>query len=197
MGIAMAWAYQWYFTRDEAQHILGISLIVDIFLESARLFIPFLNTWVVRMWGPLMRDAEARKWSGTPYYLAACWISVCIFPKSIALIAILVLAFADPLASLIGILYGDWSVRFSNGKSLIGTLAGIIAGFAISMIYLRSGFLKSPWGLEKELLVAGIAGVAGGGAELLPMEVDDNFAIPLVTGFFIWLFCAVANFSPL
>jgi len=32
-----------------------------------------------------------------------------------------------------------------------------------------------------------MGGLAGGGAELLPLEVDDNFSIPIVSGFVLWL----------
>ena len=36
-------------------------------------------------------------------------------------------------------------------------------------------------------LLSLIGGIAGGTAELLPFEVDDNFSIPVISGFVLWL----------
>jgi dolichol kinase len=37
------------------------------------------------------------------------------------------------------------------------------------------------------LILSLVGGIAGGTAELLPLEVDDNFSIPVVSGFVLWL----------
>jgi dolichol kinase len=158
-------------------------------VETIRLHVPSVNEKVMRMWGPLMRSCEVDRYSGTPYYIASALIAVGIFPKPIAALSIAFLAVGDPVASLFGILYGDRSLRFSNGKSLIGTLAGMVVCGAVAFLFLQ--FMNQTQFLELKvdhlIILSIIGGIAGGGAELLPMEVDDNFVIPIVSGFFVWL----------
>jgi dolichol kinase len=41
--------------------------------------------------------------------------------------------------------------------------------------------------------IALTGGVAGGGAEMIPLEIDDNFSIPLVSGLALWISFLVFN----
>ncbi len=189
MGLFMVGVYMAGLTRSQGVLILGAFLALCLVGETARLRIPAINELVVRFWGPLMRSCEVNSYTGTPYYIASSLIAVGIFPKPIAALSIAFLAVGDPIASLFGILYGDRSVRFSNGKSLIGTAAGMIACAGVAFLFLQ--FMNSTQFMELKfehlLILSVIGGIAGGGAELLPMEVDDNFAIPVVSGFMLWL----------
>lgn len=189
MGLFMVGLYMAGLTRSQGVLILAAFLALNLTVETARLRIPAFNEVFMRLWGPLMRSCEVDRYSGTPYYIASSLIAVGIFPKPIAALAIAFLAVGDPIASLFGILYGDRSLRFSNGKSLIGTLAGMIACGAIAFLFLH--FMNETQFLELKVdhlaILSVIGGIAGGGAELLPMEVDDNFAIPVVSGFVLWL----------
>jgi dolichol kinase len=36
-------------------------------------------------------------------------------------------------------------------------------------------------------LISLAGGVAGGGAEMIPLDIDDNFSIPLVSGLALWM----------
>lgn len=189
MGLFMVGLYMAGLTRSQGVLILGAFLLLCLVVETARLRVPSINEGVMRLWGPLMRSCEVDRYSGTPYYIASALIAVGIFPKPIAALAIAFLAVGDPIASLFGILYGDRSIRFSNGKSLIGTLAGMIACGVVAYIFLHimndTQFMVLKF--DHLLILSIIGGVAGGGAELLPMEVDDNFAIPVISGFVLWL----------
>ena len=189
MGLFMIGLYMAGLTRSQGVLILGLFLAFCLTVETARLRIPAFNELVVRFWGPLMRSCEVNRYTGTPYYIASSLIAIGIFPKPIAALSIAFLAVGDPIASLFGILYGDRSVRFSNGKSLIGTAAGMIACAGVAFLFLQfmneTQFMELK--LEHLLILSLIGGIAGGGAELLPMEVDDNFAIPVVSGFVLWL----------
>lgn len=189
MGLLMVGIYMLGLSRSLSVMLLGAALAFNLAVEMARLRIPSLNEKVIKLWGPLMRSCETNRFSGTPYYIAASIIAIGIFPKPIAVLAIAFLAVGDPLASLFGVLYGDKSIRFSNGKSLIGTSAGVIACALVGLVFLQimnsSGWLNLSQ--NQVLAVAVMGGFAGGGAELLPMEVDDNFAIPVVSGFVLWL----------
>lgn len=189
MGLFMVGLYMAGLTRSQGVLVLGFFLAFNLVVETVRLRVPSFNEGVMRFMGPLMRSCEVDRYSGTPYYISSALIAVGIFPKPIAALAIAFLAVGDPIASLYGILYGDRSLRFSNGKSLIGTLAGMLACGGVAFVFLH--FMNQTQFLELKVdhlaILSIIGGIAGGGAELLPMEVDDNFAIPVISGFVLWL----------
>jgi dolichol kinase len=189
MGLAMMAIYLFIFTRAQALLWLGSAFVFILSSELARLKSPWLNQRVMRFWGPIMRSCEVNRLSGVPFYVGATFISIAIFPKPIAILSVVCLAVGDPMASLFGILYGNKSIRFSNGKSLIGTLAGVLAciGAAATTLFYFQDLGLLLLSRDHFWLISVIAGLAGGSAELLPMEIDDNFAIPVVSGFVLWL----------
>lgn len=183
MGLLIAFLYLSGVSATSGVAILGVLLSLSLAIEVLRLRIPSFNEKVIRFWCPVMRACEAGRVSGIPYYLLSALLAIAIFPKPVAVLGILYLGIGDPIASLVGILYGDRSIRFPNGKSLIGTLAGISACLAVGFVYLKTLGLSD----STTWAIALIGGLAGGVAELLPLETDDNFSIPMVSGFILWL----------
>jgi dolichol kinase len=169
--------------RSTGVVILGTVLGFDLLMETVRLRVPAFNERVMRFMGPFMRSCEVNRLSGVPYYLSAAILAIGIFPKPIAVLSLLYLALGDPMASLFGIMYGDRSIRFSNGKSLIGTAAGVLTCALVTFIFASSSHLSDATVIGVTLIGA----AAGGLAEQLPLEVDDNFSIPIVSGFALWL----------
>lgn len=189
MGLIMMAIYLFIFSHSQALLWLGTAFILILSGELIRLKVPQMNKLMMKFWGPIMRESEIHELSGVPYYIGSTFISIAIFPKPIAILSVVCLAVGDPIASLFGILYGSKSIRFSNGKSLIGTLAGVFACVAAcaGTLYFFETLNVLKISVDHFWLVAVIAGLAGGSAELLPMEIDDNFAIPVVSGFILWL----------
>jgi acyl phosphate:glycerol-3-phosphate acyltransferase len=153
-----------------------------LLMEATRLRIPAWNEKLLRFWGPFMRASEVNRFSTVPHYISAAIIAIGIFPKPVAVLCLLYLACGDPMASLIGILYGHKGPRFKNGKTLIGTAAGVVVCALVTLIYLKT--LEFPD--TTILFLTVIGGLAGGLAELLPFEIDDNFTIPVISGFVMW-----------
>ncbi len=185
MGLLIVFVYL-YSGMSRSQGVLTLSffLAVDLFMETARLSNASFNEKVLKVWGPLMRESEANRMSAIPHYLLASIIAIGVFPKPVAVMSILFLAVGDPMASLFGIIYGKKGPRFAGGKkSLIGTAAGVISCALIALIFMQPMPIS---GWATAALVA-IGGLAGGMAELLPVDVDDNFTIPVVSGFVMWL----------
>lgn|GEM_PF-369677 len=183
MGLMIVGLYLTIVPRPLAILLLGSALGIILAGEVIRLRIPAVNEKLVRMTGAIIRKSEVNRMSGIPFYVGAALFSIAIFPKTIAVLSILFLACGDPIASVFGILYGKYSVRFSNGKSLIGTAAGILTCALVAMVFLKASGLSD----AHVLLLSLLGGVAGGAAEMLPIEVDDNFSIPVVSGFALWI----------
>ncbi len=183
MGLMIVALYLGVVSQSLAVVLLGSALGLILLGETARLRIPALNERLVRASGMIIRQSEVDRMSGTPFYVASALLSIAIFPKTIAALSILFLACGDPIASLFGILYGKYGPRFSNGKSLIGTMAGILTCFTISFAYLRASGLTD----VQVAVLSVLGGISGGAAEMLPIEIDDNFSIPVVSGFVLWM----------
>lgn len=165
--------------------ILGTALGIDLFMETARLRRPALNEAIVRFMGPLMRTCEINRMSGTPFYLLATLLAFGIFPKPVAVLSVLYLAVGDPIASLFGIVYGKRGIQIAPGKSLVGTAAGIVTCMLVTLVFLKVYPVPVSDGAWLGLTVVG--GLAGGMAELAPFDMDDNFTIPMISGFVMWL----------
>jgi len=183
MGLVISFLYMGGVTRSMGVMLLGSVLGVNLLVESARLRSPQLNEKIMRYWGPLMRSCEVNRISGTPYYIGAAILAMVIFPKPIAVLSILYLACGDPLASLVGILYGDRSYRFPNGKSLIGSAAAVAVCTLVTFLFLKASAVPD----SAVFALTFVGGLVGGMAEHLPLEIDDNFTIPMVSGFVLWL----------
>ncbi|NDF15863.1 hypothetical protein EB061_11165 [bacterium] len=183
MGVFMALVYGLGTPQLVCVLFLICGLAFFLVAEYARLMFPRWNAFAIRVMGPLMRKSEVNRVSGTPFYVGSVLLSVAIFTKPIAILSILFLAIGDPVSSLVGITWGDLGPRFSNGKSLIGTVAGMGVCCLITFCYL----VYTGVGAGVAAMIALAGGVAGGGAEMIPLEIDDNFSIPLVSGMALWV----------
>ena len=184
MGLMIAFIYLYSgISCTAAVFLTAFALGFDLLVETARLRIPAFNENVLKIWGPFMRSSEVDKISGVPYYLSATLFTIAIFPKPVAALSILYLACGDPIASLFGILYGKRSRKIAGNKSVVGTMAGVCACILVGFVFLQSLGLPDSTVIAVSLL----GGVAGGTAELMPFDWDDNFTIPVTSGFFLWL----------
>jgi len=182
MGLVIVFCYLSGTSRSTGVLILGSVLGFDLLMESMRLRSPAFNEKMLRFWGPFMRAHEVNRFSTVPHYVSAAIIAVGIFPKPIAVLSLLYLACGDPIASLVGILYGHKGPRFASGKTLIGTAGGVLTCAILTWVYLKS--LEVSDGMV--IVMSIIGGLAGGMAELLPFDIDDNFTIPVISGFVLW-----------
>ena len=160
-GVIMASLYEFWLSREVALLLLTPGFLVFFVAETFRINYPKhpLSILFFRLFARLARSYEVERRSGIVFYLAGVLACVLFFPKPIAVLSILFLAFGDPFASLCGMTWGALGPRFSNGKSLIGSLGGLVACSFITFLYfLRS--LSPSLSLLGAALIGGIAGNA-------------------------------------
>jgi dolichol kinase len=163
-------------STDTMATSLLIIAILAFGLEFWRLRDERINKIVMIVMKPFMRESEKTSVSGMPFYALGVALSLFFFPAKIAILSVLFLIFADPIASLFGILYGRDKI-FPN-KSLQGTMAAFGVCYLVTLIY---GAIHT--GSSMNLLVFSIvAGVIGALSELCSQFVDDNLCIPVVSG---------------
>ena len=117
-------------------HILGVLVIIVSFMNLSRfqslvtlsfftlLFVgfdvlrlqySFLNKIALAVMAPFIREQERNSLAGTTYLLTSSLLVIWLFPKNIALLSLVFLAFADPLACL---LYTSPSPRDQRGSRM-------------------------------------------------------------------------------
>lgn len=170
-------------TQVQIVTFLSALLVFVSTVEFLRLKNPVFNEKVIRLSGPIIRTNEVTKFSGVPYYVASSLIAIAIFPKNVAVLSLLYLVLGDPLASFVGILSKKNSIQLIPGKSFQGTAAGFAVCALSTWFYLRSVGMH---GIDLIRLTL-LGGLAGALAEVLPFDIDDNFTIPMVSGFVLWL----------
>lgn len=165
-----------------AMVVLAIAYLVFIPFDFLRLRYPKLNKFACAVMGPLMRTSEINSTAGTTYLLTGVTLIVMVFPKPIVALSILFLAFADPLASYVGIRYGRDKIL--GNKTIQGFLAAFAICTVLTFIYLWSNEV----GLSRRLVISFLAGFIGALAELIPVaKLDDNLTMPVVSATGLWL----------
>jgi dolichol kinase len=137
---------------------------------------PVLNDFAVHAFKPIMRQSEVKKLAGTTYLVTGVLIVYVIFPRPIVALTLLFLAFADPIASYFGILYGK--DKIFGHKSIQGFMAAFFVCMALTMAYL----LYHNYLADRLVVVSLLAGLVGAFAELIPIgKLDDNLTLPLMS----------------
>jgi glycerol-3-phosphate acyltransferase PlsY len=159
--------------RQNALLVYGFLFLIVIVMDTLRLKIPAINQFIFDHFGSFIRTNEADKLTGTASYVLGIGISYALYRSDVATTAICFLVFGDVAATTVGERYGK--TKIAGKKSLEGTLAFITAAAA-------SGYLLQVAGihLPSGLVMAGAAVAAA--TELIPLPVNDNLAIPLVSG---------------
>lgn len=119
-----------------------------------------------------IRGSEKRRFLHAPVaLLLGAALSLLIFPLAIASAVILIEAFADTAATLIGKAFGRHRIPYNVNKSIEGSCGALIVGFLCAYIFLP--FTPA--------LAAGIVATV---IESLPLKhiIDDNLTVPLGTG---------------
>ena len=148
--------------------LAGSALVV----EAARLKLPSLNKVLLVRFKALLKEGEGWNITGATYFALSALAAFVLFDESIAIAVLLFLSLGDPAAALVGSRAGG--IRF-YGKSPWGTLAFILVALGVAGLLSGTGVAPKHWAL-----IAGA--VAAGLMELVPVPVDDNLTIPLVSG---------------
>jgi diacylglycerol kinase (CTP) len=169
-----------FFSRQVSENkmaqVLFIFSVISFLIEILRLKNESINAIVLKVMKPFMRESEKNSLSGMPFYALGVSLSLFFFAPKIAVLSILFLVLADPIASFFGILYG--TDKILPNKSLQGSLAAFTVCYLVTLVY---GLIHT--GSSMNLLVfAIIGGFIGSLSELFSYFVDDNLCIPVLSG---------------
>ena len=189
-GLFIALLYTIFFTRERLISLIGTLAAVTYLVDQVRLSYPEITQRYQHFIKYIMRAEEQVKESGMVPYSIAILLSIIIFPKQVAIIAILTLALADPASALVGIKYGKR--HWVKDKTVEGSIAFATVCFFVCLSVLLSGN-QQYW--SKFFFLSLLTALGSAGFEMIPIKIDDNLTIPLFTGFFLWFLSLLFNIS--
>jgi phosphoserine phosphatase/dolichol kinase len=148
--------------------LVGLVTLVYLVSESMRLMgiaVPLFSTVTWRA----MRPGEPRMVVPGPLLFGVgIFLTVALFQPAAAAVGVLVLAIGDSAASLVGRAFGNTTLPYNPGKTLLGSLSLFAVGVLIAIFY-----VPVPWAL--------LVGVVASVVESLRLGPSDNLLLPLAT----------------
>lgn len=149
--------------------------------EFFRFRYPRFNNWYIRKFGKLMRPHEKHSMHTAAMFALTVYGGVALFGIQPMLAAFLCLSLGDPIAAIVGLKFGRIRVF---GKTVEGSAACFAVCFGIMV-----------WAFPGNYLLAGLAALTATLAELVPMPVNDNIRMPLLTAATITLVLLVQGMA--
>jgi dolichol kinase len=128
----------------------------------------FTSLFQKYFFGRVLREEEKSTLMGSTYFLFSTLLTILLFPKSIAMVSLLILILSDTAAAWVGKGIGKTKIF---GKTLEGSLAFFFCSLLIVWIYPNLNRFSG------SLAALGTAVI-----EVLPIPVNDNLTIPLAAG---------------
>lgn len=136
---------------------------------------------------------------GAPIAAPDVWAGIVLYPISVLLLILLyrhhlhiaaaawaIMALGDGMASVAGESLGGPALPWNRGKTWSGFWGFVVAGTLGA--YALTRWVAPSLSADKVLVVSAVAAAVGAMVESLPIRLDDNVSVPLVSGAF--LFCA-------
>lgn len=168
------WLISMYYIlgREGALIFYALLSLAVAAIEAIRLSSPKVNEFVFRHFGSFIRKKEAQKPTGTLWYIIGVGLTFYLFSPEVATAAVCFLVFGDVSAAIVGQRWGRTRI---GEKSLEGTFGFLFACGAASFILSGMGIAPSWTALAVGTLIAALV-------ELMPIPLNDNFAIPVISG---------------
>jgi dolichol kinase len=158
--------------------LLGGCLALMLALELLRATRPAVRAQFEYWLGFMLRPAERGALTGATWVFLAAFLAIALFRADVAIAVLLILSISDSLAALIGRRFGRQQFL---GKSLAGSSA-----FFLSALLL-TGLTLPAWPGVAFMGAAVATVIEALDLRIGPLQLNDNLAIPLVTGIVLML----------
>ncbi len=163
--------FYFIYSKTVVLMLIGIVCLCFVFLDISRLFSRQTNELLTVKIKKIFRKGEEKKFSSMTLFLISTFILVLLFEIEIATVSLFFLVFGDMFGKIFGLAYGRHKIL---DKTLEGTLAHLGAVLLFGYILYNT--------LDISLVVLIVGGITSPIAELLPIGVNDNFTIPIMSG---------------
>jgi len=163
----------WLAPRWLALAVLLPTAAIAVGVDWTRLRFRAPRYWFLRYTRRMLRHHERRRFAGATYMAVAYAAAVVLFPKPIAVMAMLFNGFGDAAAALVGKRFGRR--RTAWGKSWEGFAAGLTVDLAVAIAI-------STLAPTVPVLAAASGAVSAAVLEFLDLPIDDNVRVTLGGG---------------
>ena len=151
--------------------LLAFAVVFGVVLDIVRLNSLATNRWFFRRFSALVSPREAAGVASSTWYVVGVLLVQLTMPAAFLVPSILVLALADPAASVVGRVWG----RRPLGK---GSVEGALTFWVVA-----TATMAPTAGVPKALGAAALVAIC----EVLPTKADDNLLIPIVAALALWM----------
>ena len=151
--------------------LIGSVSLAFILLDLVRFIHKQTNIFLTEKVKSIFKKSEVSKFSSMTIFLIACFISILLFEKEIAITVLTFLIFGDIFGKIFGLAFGKHKIF---DKTIEGTLAYI--GCVLIFGYFLYSLLDIP------LILLVIGGIVAPATELFSFGIDDNFTVPIISG---------------
>jgi glycerol-3-phosphate acyltransferase PlsY len=160
-----------YLDRAFGLSLIGIVCLCFIALDIFRFLHKRTNVLLTEKTQAIFRKGEEKRFSSMTIFLISTFLIVLFFKIEIAVTALVFLVFGDMFGKIFGLAYGRHKIF---EKTLEGTLAHIGVVIATGFILYTS--------IDINILILISGGIAAPLIELLPIGINDNFTVPIISG---------------
>lgn len=153
-------------------------LCIFVVIEILRFYLFRFNERLFNIFRYILEEKERKSLLTTTWFLLSTFLTVALFRKEIAIMAVLFLIFGDSASNFFGLRFGR--TKIMGNRSLEGSLAFFITCLMVGII-MHFTKVSLAW------LVIILGALAATLAELLPLSLDDNFTIALFSGIIMTL----------
>ena len=143
-------------------------------VDFLRLHVNGIKEAFILFFGSFLRRHEIRRLSGASYLLLGCLITSLLYGKPIVVASCTYIIVGDTFAAIFG--QNIKSPKIFQNKTVMGSIgflgASLLAAF---LLYRFTGILSL-----SHLVIGALAASV---FEALPLPLDDNFSVPIITGF--------------
>lgn len=155
---------KWVFVK-----LLSILMVLFIIFDILRHKVAWVKSLFTLFIDSMLRSHEQEgKLTGATWVMIGAVISIILFSKPVAIIALIFMSIGDTAAGLIGQRYGKHKIW---NKSWEGFFGGLFVCIIIGMNYSLLPMTISLSGAVAAMVM-----------EIMPIPLDDNFKIPLGAG---------------
>jgi len=145
-----------------------------VVVDFLRLHVDGIKEAFILFFGSFLRRHEIRRLSGASYLLLGCLITSLLYSKPIIVAACAYIIIGDTFAAIFG--QNIRSPRIFQDKTVLGSVGFLVASLVTAYVLYVINV-----GLPLSHLLIGA--LAASVFEALPVPLDDNFYVPIITGF--------------
>jgi len=165
--------------------LLAVTVFASVLIK--RLNISQRTSGVFRRLG--RPGVQTMKLQGTILLLSGVLVTLLLFPRNIVYASVVIVAFGDSVATVVGLLIGKHRLPYSESKTVEGTLSGLAAAFGGALLFVTpvQALLGAVGGMLIESMISLQKVREFSLAGLVRFFLNDNFLIPVLSAFLMLL----------